>query len=95
MDIVRVNTNKTRDPSGMWDADPNNAAKCDYLVEERHGKVHAVYEFTGVSKRNSQGRFSFKGLKNITSTQPGQYIKENLDVSRVPGESNPVQYDTI
>ena len=95
MEVVIVCTSNTGVPEGYWKASPNHARAVDYVVEERNGKIHAVYEFSNVSNRNADGRFSFDGLKDVTNTAIGQKIKNNLDVSRSQGESQPVRYASI
>ena len=95
MDVVSVNATNSGEPEGRWKGDPDRASKADYLVEEHNGEVYKVYEFTGVSKLDADGRFSFKGLKDVTDTQPDRYVKDNLDVSRKQGEQAPLRYDSI
>ncbi|WP_191014131.1 hypothetical protein [Treponema zioleckii] len=95
MEIVIVNATRTHMPSGLWKADPVRASKADYLVEERNGKVYAVYEFTGVTRPNNDGRFSFQGLKDVSNSPVGKDIKQKLNLSRQQGEANPVRYAKI
>ena len=95
MNIVAVNTSNTGKPAGWWYGNPNSARNCDYLVEERNGKVYAVYTFDDVSECDSNGRFSFKGLKNVNDSMIFNHIKERLNLSRVQGEANPVRYFEI
>ena len=95
MKVVSVNTSKTGEPAGWWYGNPKTARKCDYLVEERAGEVYAVYIFAGVSNRDLNGRFSFKGLTEVTSPMICNRIKEGINLFREQGESNPIRYHEI
>ena len=63
MEIISVNTCNTGNPAGWWYGDPEHAKKCDYLVEHNNGEFRELYTFETVSARDSEGRFSFIGLR--------------------------------
>ncbi len=92
MKVVSVNTKNTGNPAGNWKADADRLRGCDYVLDESSGKV---YSFTGVSQPDSDGRVNFKGMTEETDPQVVNQIHENVDISHVQGDSNPVHYHSI
>lgn len=95
MKIVIVNTNKTGDPTGWWHGKTEIVRKCDYLVEEQNGEIKGVYEFSGISTKTKDNKFSFKGLKEVTAPIVIEEMRNKIDVSRKQGEQNSLRYCEI
>lgn len=95
MKIISVSTNIWKSPVGWWRAVPEKVKECDYVVEERKGKLLAVYTFEGVSKKDKENRISFKGLRKVEDSMIVDRMKERIDLSRKPGERNSVRYHEI
>lgn len=95
MKIVIVNTTHSNAPAGCWAGNPENAEECDYLVEENNGEIKTIYEFSGVSDKNKDGRFNFKGLKEVTDPVVIGALKSRVDISRKKGEQQPLRYKEI
>ncbi len=90
MKIVFVNTTKSGIPDGWWFGEPDDARKCDYLVEIRNKKPVAVYTFSKVSDKRVDGRFSFIGLEKVTTS----IIKTEI-IQRITIPTNVLNYQDI
>ena len=95
MKIAVVNTTHSNAPAGCWTGNPENAKDCDYLVEENNCEIKAIYEFSGVSDKDKDGKFNFKGLKEVTDPVVTGSIKSKVDISRKKGEQQPLRYKEI
>lgn len=95
MKIAVVNTSHSNAPAGCWTGNPENAKECDYIVEENNGEIKTIYEFSGVSDRDKDGKFNFKGLKEVTDPVVIGSIKSKVDISRKKGEQQSLRYKEI
>lgn len=95
MKLVIVNTTNTNQPAGWWPGDNKKAAKCNYLVEENHGKIIHIYTFSGTSEKDKNNRFSFLNLSEVKDSIIVDRIKSDVDVSRVQGEQASLRYCDI
>lgn len=95
MKTVIVNTSHSNAPAGCWTGNPEHAKECDYLIEENNGEIKAIYEFSGVSDKDKDGKFNFKGLKEVTDSVVIGSIKSKVDISRKRGEQQSLRYKEI